>query len=69
MFEEFGDAQKLNTSEFLICFEAWAKLAQQWLVRAPLGIHVHLEAINAVISDNTIIINLQYQIRDQWWAI
>ena len=31
-------------SEFLISFEAWAKLAQQWLVCAPLGIH--LEPIN-----------------------
>ena len=28
----------------LIHFEAWAKLAQQWLVCAPLGIH--LEPIN-----------------------
>ena len=27
------------TSEFLICFEAWAKFAQQWLVCAPLVIH------------------------------
>ena len=25
-------------SEFLVLFEAWAKLAQQWLVCAPLGI-------------------------------
>ena len=31
-------------SEFLISFEAWAKLAQKWLVCAPLGIH--LEPIN-----------------------
>ena len=31
-------------AEFLICFEAWAKLAQQWLLYAPLGIH--LEPIN-----------------------
>ena len=30
--------------EFLIRFEAWAKLAQQWLVCAPLG--THLEPIN-----------------------
>ena len=30
--------------EFLICFEAWGKLAQQWLVCAPLG--RHLEPIN-----------------------
>ena len=30
--------------EFLICFEAWAKLAQKWLVCVPLGIH--LEPIN-----------------------
>ena len=26
-------------SKFLIHFEAWAKLAQQWLVCAPLGIY------------------------------
>ena len=32
------------TSEFLITFEAWAKLAQKWLVCAPLGIH--LEPVN-----------------------
>ena len=32
------------TSEFLICFEVWAKLAQQWLVCVPLGIY--LEPIN-----------------------
>ena len=31
-------------AEFLICFEAWAKLAQQRLVCAPIGIH--LEPIN-----------------------
>ena len=45
------------TSEFLISFEAWAKLAQQWLVCAPLGIH--LEPINRVngVSDNIIVIN------------
>ena len=30
--------------ECLITFEAWAKLAQQWLVCAPLGIH--FEPIN-----------------------
>ena len=34
----------MYTSEFVILFEAWTKLAQQWLVRAPLGIH--LEPIN-----------------------
>ena len=33
--------------EFLICFEAWAKWAQQWLVCVPLGIH--LEPINKEI--------------------
>ena len=33
-----------DRAEFLILFEAWAKLAQQWLVSAPLGIH--LEPIN-----------------------
>ena len=31
-------------TEFLISFEARAKLAQQWLVCVPLGIH--LEPIN-----------------------
>ena len=34
----------MYTSEFVILFEAWTKLAQQWLVRASLGIH--LEPIN-----------------------
>ena len=31
-------------SEFLICFEAWATLAQKWLVCAPL--RIHLQPIN-----------------------
>ena len=31
-------------SEFLICFEAWAKMAQKWLVCAPL--RIYLEPIN-----------------------
>ena len=31
-------------ADFLISFEAWAKLAQKWLVCVPLGIH--LEPIN-----------------------
>ena len=35
-------------------FEAWAKLAQKWLVCVPL--RIHLEPINAV-SDNIIIVN------------
>ena len=34
----------MKAAEFLISFEAWAKFAQQWLVCAPLGIHV--EPIN-----------------------
>ena len=34
----------IHVSEVLIYFEAWAKLAQQWLVCAPSGIH--LEPIN-----------------------
>ena len=34
----------MYASEVLIGFEAWAKLAQKWLVCAPLGIH--LEPIN-----------------------
>ena len=28
-----------SLSEFLIPFETWAKLAQQWFVCAPSGIH------------------------------
>ena len=30
--------------QFLVCFEAWAKLAQKWSVCAPL--RIHLEPIN-----------------------
>ena len=33
-----------HSPEFLIRFEAWVKLAQQWLLCATLGIH--LEPIN-----------------------
>ena len=43
----------MYTSEFVIHFEVWAKLAQQWLVRAPL--EIHLEPINKdlmLLSDN-----------------
>ena len=29
-------------AEFLIRFKEWAKLAQQWLVCVPLGIHLEL---------------------------
>ena len=68
-------------SEFSIRFEAWAKLAEQWLVCVPLGIH--LEPINRInaVSDNVIIINcaiwpkertVQCQIRSslgQWCVI
>ena len=39
-----ANMQFAHISEFLIRFEAWAKLAQQRLVCAPLGIH--LEPIN-----------------------
>ena len=43
--------------EFLITFEAWAKLAQQWLVCAQLGIHLDpINRVNAIV-DNIIIIN------------
>ena len=45
-----GKQTTLCISEVLICFEAWAKLAQQWLVCAPLGIH--LEAINKDLMPN-----------------
>ena len=69
----------MYVAEFLITFEAWAKLAQQWLVCAPLGIH--FEPINKVnaVSDNIIIINCAIwpkertvQIRSslgQWYTI
>ena len=40
MFEGKGKDRKFNISEFLISFEAWAKLSQKWLVR------IHLEPIN-----------------------
>ena len=33
-------------AEVLRRFEAWPKLAQQWLVCAPLGINGHFEPIN-----------------------
>ena len=39
----------------MITFEAWAKLAQKWLVCAPLRIHLELK-VNAV-TDNIIILN------------
>ena len=45
-------------SRVLICFEAWTKLAQKWLVCVPLGIH--LEPINKelmLLADNIIVIN------------
>ena len=50
------------TSEFLIGFEAWAKLAQHWLVCAPLGIH--LEPINKqlMLLVTIIIIIINYAI-------
>ena len=40
---------------FFIHFEAWAKLAQQWLLCAPLGRHLE-QLVNAII-DNIIKIN------------
>ena len=39
-----------NKSYFLICFQAWAKLAQQWLLCVPLGIHQQMH-----VDDNNII--------------
>ena len=41
---KFEVKKKHIIPEFLISFEAWAKLAQKWLVSVPLGIH--LEPIN-----------------------
>ena len=69
-------------TEFLISFEAWAKLAQQWLVCVP-PLGIHLEPINNelyAVSDNMIINcafwpkerSVQSQIRSylgQWCAI
>ena len=53
----FMSGANRSEPEFLITFEAWAKLAQKWLVCAPL--RIHLELINRVnaVSDNIIIIN------------
>ena len=34
----------INVLEFLISFETWAKLAQQWLVCTPF--RIHFEPIN-----------------------
>ena len=52
------------TLGFLIHFEAWAKLAQQWLVCAPL--ELHLEPINEesmlYAGDNICIIVINYTI-------
>ena len=39
-----GHFHELFGAEFLISFEAWAKLAQKWLVCVPL--RIHLEPIN-----------------------
>ena len=33
-------AIEMYETEFLIGFEAWAKMAQKWLVCVPLGIHL-----------------------------
>ena len=41
-----GKQITLCISEVLICFEAWAKLAQQWLVCAHQAMGNHLELIN-----------------------
>ena len=41
---ESGYTLRYVELEVLISFEAWAKLAQQWFVCTPLGIH--LEPIN-----------------------
>ena len=48
---------KVCSTEVLIHFDAWSKLAQQWSVYVPMGIH--LEPFNKVnvVSDNIIIIN------------
>ena len=35
-------------AEFLICFEAWAKFVQQWLVHMP-PLGIHLEPINKAL--------------------
>ena len=48
----YNTSYNICTSEFLISFEAWAKLAQQWSVCAPLGIH--LEPINKELKIVTI---------------
>ena len=62
------------TSEFLISFEAWTKLAQQWLVCAPLGSVCAIEPINKEL----LVIMYQYhwpkertvlcEMRSSFWA-
>ena len=37
---------------YISVFEVWAILAQQWLVCASLGIHVHVEPINKAVMSN-----------------
>ena len=39
-------------AEVLICFEVWAKLTQQWLVCAPLGIQLSQELMLLVITQS-----------------
>ena len=58
------------TSKFSICFEAWAKSAQQWLVCAPLRIHPLAASLaqieictvpNKTLRANGTLIKLNYQ--------
>ena len=59
ILESVSDRQTyISIPEFLITFEAWAKLAQKWLVCVPLRIHLEANYLRVNdVSDNIIIIN------------
>ena len=50
---------KLFLSEVLIRFEAWGKLAQQWLVCVPLGIHLNKQLM-LLVTIIMIVINCNF---------
>ena len=59
ILESVSDRQTyISIPEFMITFEAWAKLAQKWLVCVPLRIHLEANYLRVNdVSDNIIIIN------------
>ena len=51
---------------YIRVFETWVKLAQKWLVCAPLGIH--LEPIKMLLVTNTTIINCATGPKRELWS-